>query len=152
VQWWHTYGVEEDDDDAEMAAELAKAEFKIKAKFKLKKEHKARGGGGGGGSGGGSGGGCVKKEPIDHVKKEPIDHVKKEPIDQHVGGGGGGGGGGGAFIRDFPQRRLIRGGRYRSISTNQMQGRHDATDLPDDESGDVAIPPISSFTQRRSTT
>jgi hypothetical protein len=129
-------------------------------KWDLKKASTARdeggggGGGGGGSGGGGSGGGgsggggsggggsaaaFVKKEPTEKHVAAPI--VKKEATEQHVGGGGGGFG----SIRDFPRHRVLRGVGT-PISTNQLQGRHDAINLTGDGDGDGAT--LSSFSER----
>jgi hypothetical protein len=160
---------EDDDDDAakkeaEMEAEMKKAAFLVKVRWQIKMASKARDEGGGGGSGGGGSGGggsggggsaavLVKKEPIEKHVAAPI--VKKEPTEQHVGApivkkGAteqhvGGGGGGFSSIRDFPRHRVLRGVAA-PISTNQLQGLHDAINPTGDGDGDGA--PASSFSER----
>jgi hypothetical protein len=68
----------------------------------------------------------------------PPSSRKSQSSRQHVGGGVGVG-----SIRDFHRPRVLRGGVTTLISTNQLQGRHDATSL----SGDGAILPLSSLSK-----
>jgi hypothetical protein len=67
----------------------------------------------------------------------PPSSRKSQSSRQHGGGVGVG------SIRDFHRPRVLRGGVTTLISTNQLQGRHDATSL----SGDGAISPLSSLSK-----